>query len=139
MAMPMPRWQARSTPSTLLMVSHGTRGAPLPSWPKASSQFPLCCSHGGAVPPSTTTVKAMSGDAAMPEPINLPRVADMKLSAEHTKIELVEPSDTPRIADKLEFIVGYSDTTVHLHETIVGVRSGVVETVWPVAARGKLT
>jgi len=35
-------------------------------------------------------------------------------------------------------IVGYSDTTVHLHEEIVGVRGGRVEAVWRVAGRGKM-
>lgn len=81
--------------------------------------------------------KAMSSDAAMPAPIGLPSIAEIKLSAEHTTINLSAPSETPRIADKLELVVGYSDTTVHLHEAILGIRSGRVECVWPVAARGK--
>jgi len=59
----------------------------------------------------------------------------MKLSAEHTRIELEAASNVPRIADKLEFVVGYSDTTIFLHETLVGIRAGRVECVWPVAAR----
>jgi D-serine deaminase-like pyridoxal phosphate-dependent protein len=82
--------------------------------------------------------KAMSSDAAMPEPLGLGKISSIKLSAEHTKIELAAPSEAPCVGDKLEFIVGYSDTTVHLHETIIGVRSGRVEAVWPVAGRGKL-
>jgi D-serine deaminase-like pyridoxal phosphate-dependent protein len=82
--------------------------------------------------------KAMSGDAAMPAPRDIPPAKTLKLSAEHTKIELEQPNAAPRIGDKIELIVGYSDTTVHLHEEIVGVRSGRVETIWRVAARGKL-
>jgi hypothetical protein len=35
-------------------------------------------------------------------------------------------------------VVGYSDTTVHLHEEIVATRNGAVEAVWRVAARGKI-
>ena len=62
----------------------------------------------------------------------------MKLSAEHTKIELEQPSAAPKIGDKIELIVGYSDTTVHLHEEIVGVRGGRIETIWQVEGRGKL-
>ena len=61
----------------------------------------------------------------------------MRLSAEHTTIELESPSETPRIGERLEFIVGYSDTTVHLHEEIVGIRRGRIEAIWPVAARGR--
>jgi D-serine deaminase-like pyridoxal phosphate-dependent protein len=82
--------------------------------------------------------KTMPGDAAMPEPIGLPAIAAMRLSAEHAKIELEKPSETPRIGDKIEFVVGYHDTTVHLHEEIVATRNGRIEAVWCVAARGKL-
>ena len=74
----------------------------------------------------------------MPSPSGLPPIAAMKLSAEHSKIELEQPGDVPKIGDKIEFVVGYSDTTVHLHEEIVGVRGGRVEAVWRVAARGKM-
>jgi D-serine deaminase-like pyridoxal phosphate-dependent protein len=82
--------------------------------------------------------KSMSGDAAMPAPRGIPPVSAIKLSAEHTKIELEQPNAAPRIGDKIELIVGYSDTTVHLHEEIVGVRGDRVESIWRVAARGKL-
>ncbi len=82
--------------------------------------------------------KAMSGDAAMPAPVGLPPMSGLKLSAEHSKIELEQPSETPRIGDKIEMIVGYSDTTIHLHEEIVAIRGGRVEAVWPIAGRGKI-
>jgi len=82
--------------------------------------------------------KAMSGDAAMPAPRGLPKMRTMKLSAEHAKIELEQPSAAPSIGDKIEFVVGYSDTTVHLHEEIVGVRDGRIEAIWPVAGRGRI-
>ena len=82
--------------------------------------------------------KTMSGDAAMPAPSDLPPIVALKLSAEHSKIELAHPSDIPKIGDKIEFIVGYSDTTVHLHEEIVGVRDGRIECIWRVAGRGKI-
>jgi len=82
--------------------------------------------------------KSMSGDAAMPAPRDLPPVSLVKLSAEHTKIELEQPNAVPKIGQRIELIVGYSDTTVHLHEEIVGVRGGRIESIWRVAARGKL-
>ena len=81
--------------------------------------------------------KSMSSDAAMPQPIGLPPVRHLRLSAEHTTIELENPSEAPGIGDRLAFIVGYSDTTVHLHEEIVGIRQGRVEAIWPVSARGR--
>jgi D-serine deaminase-like pyridoxal phosphate-dependent protein len=82
--------------------------------------------------------KTMSGDAALPAPRGMPPIRAMKLSAEHTKIELEQPSATPRIGDKIELIVGYSDTTVHLHEEIVCVRGERIESVWRIEGRGKL-
>jgi D-serine deaminase-like pyridoxal phosphate-dependent protein len=83
--------------------------------------------------------KAMSCDMAMPAPLGLPRIAEIKLSAEHGKIELAAPSDTPRIGDKIELTCGYSDSTVFLHDQIVAIRKGRIEAIWPLLARGKLT
>jgi D-serine deaminase-like pyridoxal phosphate-dependent protein len=82
--------------------------------------------------------KTMTGDAAMPEPIGLGKLASMSLSAEHTVVHLAEPSDSPRVGDKVEFVVGYTDTTVNLHDELIGIRNGRVEIVWPILGRGKL-
>jgi D-serine deaminase-like pyridoxal phosphate-dependent protein len=82
--------------------------------------------------------KTMSSDAAVPEPLGLGKVRAVRLSAEHGKVELEAPSDTPRVGDRLEFVVGYSDTTVHLHEEIYATRKGRVDAVWPIIGRGKI-
>jgi D-serine deaminase-like pyridoxal phosphate-dependent protein len=82
--------------------------------------------------------KAMSVDTALPRPIGLAPHEPMRCSAEHATIELRAPAASPGVGDKLEVIVGYSDTTMHLHEEVVGLRRGRVECVWRVAARGKL-
>jgi D-serine deaminase-like pyridoxal phosphate-dependent protein len=82
--------------------------------------------------------KAMSSDAAAPHPVDLALAGPVRLSAEHATLDLAEPSDRPRIGDKVELIIGYSDTTVHLHEQIIGVRQGRVEAIWQVAGRGRL-
>lgn len=82
--------------------------------------------------------KTMSYDAATPKPLGLPEVSSVGCSAEHGSIQLVEPSDTPRVGEKLQFIVGYGDTTVFLHDFFYGIRDGRVEVVWPILGRGKL-
>jgi len=79
--------------------------------------------------------KAMSIDVANPHPIRLEPTA-VGLSAEHGTARLSTPSSL-RVGDKLEWIVGYADTTVHLHDEVYGIRNGLVEVVWPVAGRGK--
>jgi D-serine deaminase-like pyridoxal phosphate-dependent protein len=83
--------------------------------------------------------KTMSADLAVPRPIGLAEVASVRLSAEHGKVELREGSHEPRIGDKIEWIVGYGDTTVCLHDEMVGIRKGYVESVWPISGRGKLS
>jgi D-serine deaminase-like pyridoxal phosphate-dependent protein len=60
------------------------------------------------------------------------------LSAEHGKITLDTPSETPRPGDRIELWVGYGDQCNHLHENFYGIRNGIVETIWPIAARGRL-
>jgi D-serine deaminase-like pyridoxal phosphate-dependent protein len=82
--------------------------------------------------------KTMSIETAVPRALNIPPVREVRLSAEHAQIELEAPSDWPRIGDKVEFIPGYTDTTVHLHEEIAVLRGDRVEAVWKVAGRGKI-
>jgi D-serine deaminase-like pyridoxal phosphate-dependent protein len=82
--------------------------------------------------------KTMSSDAAPPAPVGVSHVTSVALSAEHGKIELSEPDASLRVGDKIEFVVGYSDTTVCLHDELYGVRDSRVEIVWPLLGRGKL-
>src|SRR6185437_11976627 len=82
--------------------------------------------------------KSMSSDGAVPEPEGLPPAKPVSLSAEHGTVELEQPSDMPVIGDKVPFVVGYGDTTVHLHEEIAAIRNGVIEAIWSVAARGRI-
>ncbi len=82
--------------------------------------------------------KTMSTDASTPKPIGLPDESGLTCSAEHGRIELPEPADTPCVGDKIQFIVGYGDTTVFLHDNFYGIRDGRVEVVWPILGRGKL-
>ena len=82
--------------------------------------------------------KTMMIEVAKPRPMDILGVANMGFSAEHTSITLDEPSESPRIGDKVEFIIGYGDTTVCLHDEMYGIRNGMVETAWPILGRGKL-
>lgn len=60
------------------------------------------------------------------------------LSAEHTTLELGPQSQDLKIGDKVELVPGYCDFTMILHRALFGIRRGVVETVWPIPARGCL-
>jgi len=73
-----------------------------------------------------------------PIPQHIPPYKEQAFSAEHGKIVLAEPSDTPGVGDRIFYRVGYSDQCNHLHEYFYGVRGGIVEAIWPVLARGRL-
>jgi D-serine deaminase-like pyridoxal phosphate-dependent protein len=84
--------------------------------------------------------KTLSGTHSLPEPLGPVKalLSKIGLSAEHGRLELKEASDTPRVGDKLEFIVGYSDSTVFMHDVMYATRGGTVESAWDIAGRGKL-
>jgi D-serine deaminase-like pyridoxal phosphate-dependent protein len=75
---------------------------------------------------------------AMPKPVGLSGFKTLKTSAEHGYVILEEPNSTVKVGDTLDFIVGYGDATVYLHDRMYGIRDGIVETVWEVQGRGKL-
>ena len=82
--------------------------------------------------------KAMAVGSADSEPIGIPDVERVWLSAEHGIVELTEPHEQPIVGDKIEFVPGYADVTVALHDDLYGIRNGRVETIWPLLGRGKL-
>ena len=83
--------------------------------------------------------KTMSGDSVMPVARGLKGVKLVGLNAEHGILELEDAGVVLKVGDKIDFITGYSDTTVLLHDQMYGVRKGLVETVWEIQGRGKLT
>jgi 3-hydroxy-D-aspartate aldolase len=45
----------------------------------------------------------------------------------------------PALGERLLLVPGHCDPTVNLYDWYVCVRSGVVEEVWPITARGAVT
>ncbi len=82
--------------------------------------------------------KAMSMDIATPRAIGLDHVDTVRLSAEHGVVNLTRPDSSLKVGDRLEWVVGYGDTTVFLHDEMVATRGDRVEATWPVLARGKI-
>jgi D-serine deaminase-like pyridoxal phosphate-dependent protein len=84
--------------------------------------------------------KTMSdGESGRPRPIDLPGASLVYLSAEHGNLALEPQAQGLKIGDRVEWILGYSDTTTFLHNHFVGIRSDRVEAVIPLLGRGKLT
>ena len=63
----------------------------------------------------------------------------LSFSSEHGVIHLAEENTSLRPGDPLDYMVGYGDNTVFLHERLYGMRNGEVETIWEVKGRGKYT
>jgi D-serine deaminase-like pyridoxal phosphate-dependent protein len=83
-------------------------------------------------------MKAMSDGRIAPRPLGVPDVAAVALSAEHGIITLTAAHDRPRVGEKIEYVIGHSDSTVVLHDELWGIRDGLVEARWPLLARGCL-
>ena len=45
-------------------------------------------------------------------------------------------SALPALGDLVLLVPGHVDPTINLHDSLIGYRNGVVETIWPIAARG---
>jgi D-serine deaminase-like pyridoxal phosphate-dependent protein len=65
-------------------------------------------------------------------------VQAIRFSAEHGIMTLDGPREWPRVGDRLELEVNYTDQAVHLHESLFGIRDGVIAAIWPVACRGRM-
>jgi D-serine deaminase-like pyridoxal phosphate-dependent protein len=80
--------------------------------------------------------KSMAQQPALPVPRDFGEVKAVKLSAEHTTIELGTSNAVPTVGSRVEFVAGYSDATVFLHDYLYATRRGQVEAIWPILGRG---
>jgi D-serine deaminase-like pyridoxal phosphate-dependent protein len=82
-------------------------------------------------------LKQMSTDMGMPLVTNLPGAKVARLSVEHGLVELDDPGVDVKVGDVLELLPMHGDTTINLHDSFFCVREGKLESVVPIAARGK--
>jgi 3-hydroxy-D-aspartate aldolase len=80
-------------------------------------------------------LKAQSVDSGLPVIFGRDDVQYVKCSDEHGVV--MDPQGVLKVNDKLKLVPGHCDPTCNVHDWYVGVRNGVVETVWPVSARGR--
>lgn len=81
-------------------------------------------------------LKASSVDSGMPEVRTLPGLEYVKASDEHGVISVAAGARAPALGEKILLVPGHCDPTVNLHDWFVCVRSGKVEALWSIAARG---
>jgi D-serine deaminase-like pyridoxal phosphate-dependent protein len=69
--------------------------------------------------------------------LDRPDVAVKSMSEEHGILDLSSTSWRPEVGERVRVIPNHVCIVVHLNDTIAGVRGDMVETSWPVAARGR--
>ena len=88
-----------------------------------------------------TGLKVLAKEFGIPQPIGITGVEMTGLSEEHGTLKSVgQVSDTNvslTPGDKIEILPTHCCTTVNLHDRYYGIRNGIVESVWDIAARGK--
>jgi len=84
-------------------------------------------------------LKASSVDSGMPAVWQRPGLAYVQASDEHGFIQVAPGTEPPALGDKLLLVPGHCDPTINLHDWYVCVRKGIVESMWPITARGALT
>ncbi|MCB1389161.1 MAG: DSD1 family PLP-dependent enzyme [Rhodobacteraceae bacterium] len=80
-------------------------------------------------------LKAQSVDSGLPVVFGRDDVRYVKCSDEHGVVE--DPTAALTVGDRLRLVPGHCDPTCNVHDWYVGIRNGIVESVWPVSARGK--
>ena len=84
-------------------------------------------------------LKAFSFDSGLPFVHGHADVEYVKASDEHGALRIARPASPPIAhGERIWLVPGHCDPTVNLYDYLVAVRSGVVEDVWPIEARGAL-
>jgi D-serine deaminase-like pyridoxal phosphate-dependent protein len=70
--------------------------------------------------------------------VEYPNAVIQRLNEEHGIVDLTECPSTPAVGEIVTVIPNHTCVVTNLHDALVGIRKGRVETVWPVAARGTI-
>ena len=82
-------------------------------------------------------LKSVTPEHGMPLVKGRPDLECHALSEEHGRLR-AEGDPRLEAGDLLEFVPGHGCTTVNLHDPLYAARGGLLEEIWPVAARGKV-
>jgi D-serine deaminase-like pyridoxal phosphate-dependent protein len=82
--------------------------------------------------------KSLPAWITKPVPLGIDSVKDIAMSAEHGIVTLAAANETIEVGDAFDFMVGYTDATLFLHDRLYGIRDDRVEVVWDIQGRGKL-
>jgi D-serine deaminase-like pyridoxal phosphate-dependent protein len=69
--------------------------------------------------------------------LDRPEVVVTRMSEEHGILDLQATDWRPELGERVRVVPNHVCIAVHLHEVVYGVRANLVETSWPVTARGR--
>jgi D-serine deaminase-like pyridoxal phosphate-dependent protein len=69
--------------------------------------------------------------------LDRPEVIVTRMSEEHGILDLSKSDWKPEVGELVRVVPNHVCVVVHLNDTIHGVRGSIVETSWPVTARGR--
>lgn len=81
-------------------------------------------------------LKVLAKEFGIPQPIGIEGLEMTGLSEEHGRMT-AQGDVNLKPGDKIEILPTHCCTTVNLHDRYYGVRNGIVESIWQIAARGK--
>jgi D-serine deaminase-like pyridoxal phosphate-dependent protein len=70
--------------------------------------------------------------------LDRPDIRVVRMSEEHGILDLAGSDWQPRVGDVIRIVPNHVCIVVHLNDVMLGVRGMVVETSWPVSARGRV-
>jgi D-serine deaminase-like pyridoxal phosphate-dependent protein len=87
---------------------------------------------------SKTLSSDLLGLSGYGEILEYPQARIVSLSEEHGTVDLSGCERTPQIGERVSVLPNHCCVVSNLFNRLIGVRNGMVETIWPVAARGLL-
>lgn len=80
-------------------------------------------------------LKSLAVDTGLPDIWDRP-LDYVSANDEHGIVNAREGASHPALGEQLLLVPGHCDPTLNLHDDLIAFRDGVVEAIWPIAARG---
>lgn len=81
-------------------------------------------------------LKSTTAESGMPRALDHPGVKCVGVHDEHILLEARHSRDRPALGSRIRLVPAHCDPTFNLHDTLVAMRGGRVEAIWPISARG---
>lgn len=81
-------------------------------------------------------LKSTTAESGVPVVFDAEGVRCVAVNDEHSILQADDPAHRPSLGDRIRLVPSHCDPTFNLHDSVVVVRGGRVEAIWPISARG---